>query len=112
MRAGQSAGPTTDICEIGMSRPSATSEKPPLNSAKVLVQMFLMIGQTPTSSVATTIITAPETTYTSESLTNRPRVNARPASAPTSTLKQDGHVERIPSGSKTTFPSTGQCWKK
>ena len=42
-----------------MSAPSSASANPPLNSAKVLVQMFLMIRQTPVSDIASAIITAP-----------------------------------------------------
>jgi len=44
MRAGDSSCRTPDTCDTGMRMPSKTTQKPPLNNAKVLVQMFLMIG--------------------------------------------------------------------
>ena len=112
MRAGQKTGPTPGACETGISTPNNTSPKPLLNNAKVLVQMFLMMGHTPSSSIASAINAAPAITAVSAGDLKYPRVYAMPTSAPSSTLKQDGQVDRMPSGSKTTLPSTGQYWKE
>jgi hypothetical protein len=112
MREGQSAGRMPGACVTGASKPSIVSANPPLNNANELVQMFLMIGFTPAMAYANAIITTPATTNAAAERAVSRRVNTMPASAPSSTLKQAGQVDRMPSGSKTTRPSTGQCGKK